>query len=356
LGDVGITVLDPSGNLIASSGTLRAYYAYDPPTTVSTIMPATPGFNRLGGTIQINGVNFKSAGGKGGSPSVNLNLGGDSPGSIGFDVNTTSGNQISGNVERADPNLKCCQKVGQSPCYFVTVRNPGGKAQDAVSSNAAVYILLPGPPPSNMSLNGNPPYSTVGPSLGGTPVDIQGDDMDFTRKVSIGGVTAIITAKSESDVYILTPLHVASMMAAPVVVFDVDGAAPNGTQITGAGFLYKIVVPVPVPGTLYCFVGPGEDVVVATAATCPISNCGTLPCFTPQPEVTTPGNIPNAVLQLIPTGAVVRHTDVFCVNKSCIVGSSTGSFTSCWNVANSQQMNPSSGTETTFCETISCNF
>jgi hypothetical protein len=354
LGDVGITVLDPSGNLIASSGTLRAYYAYDPPSAVTTITPAT-GNPRLGGTIQINGANFKSAGGKGGSPSVNLNLGPDSSGSIGFDVNTTSINSISGNVERADASFKCCQKLGQSPCYFVTVRNPGGKAQDAVSTNAAVYILQPGPPPSNMSLN--PAFPTGGPSYGGTKMDIQGDNMDFTRKVSIGGVTALMTSTpTQTDVNIVTPPHVASMMAAPVVVFDIDGAAPNGTQVNGAGFLYKIVVPVPVPGTLYCFVGPGEDVVVATAATCPISNCGTLPCFTPQPEVTTPGNIPNAVLQLIPTGAVVRHTDVFCVNKSCLVGSSTGNFTSCWNVANSQQMNPSSGTETTFCETISCTF
>jgi len=72
------------------------------------------------------------------------------------------------------------------------VQNPGGKAQTAVSTkaavstNAVVYILLPGPPPSNMTLNLNLPYSPVGPSLGETPVDIQGQAMDFTKKVSSG--------------------------------------------------------------------------------------------------------------------------------------------------------------------------
>ncbi|MGH9830106.1 MAG: IPT/TIG domain-containing protein, partial [Blastocatellia bacterium] len=229
------------------------------------------------------------------------------------------------------------------------VRNPGGKPKDAAHSLAPVYTLLPGPPPSSLSLNSL--FATSGPSLGGSTVDIQGTNMDFTKKVSIGGTRAVIISISQGDVKFVTPAHVAG--AAQIVDFDVDGAAPNGTMVPGGAFQYNVSVPVRFPTTGYVIVGPGEDVIIVPGSVG--IERGVNSCVAVQAEVKTVAGIPPGLGQFVPTGAVLRLTDAFCVLTGCPTPFASGAFTVTWDVANSKQMAPiPAGAQTAINEVLNC--
>ncbi len=208
IGDAAVLVFADGGNTKISKKTLcddtgcSAYYAFDmpsPPTSVSNML----GFDRRGGNLTITAVgggfrsfqssvnpNFRV------NPRVNLD-------SIGFDVNTvTEGtpSTINGNVLRADANIKSCPIVGQSPCKFIHVRNPGGRARDAAHSGVALYNLMAGPPPSPASLDTN-----SGNSTGGTQIKIDGDDLDFVDRITFNGKPGTITSQTKTRIRVVAP-------------------------------------------------------------------------------------------------------------------------------------------------------
>ncbi|MCI0489969.1 MAG: IPT/TIG domain-containing protein [Blastocatellia bacterium] len=233
-----------------------AYYSFDPPSPPTSI--SAPGFNRLGGNLTITAAGggfrrFEST--ETGVPPVNQSI---SIGRIGFAVNTvTMGapSTINGNVRRADASIRSCVIEGEVPCKRIFVTNPGGRRQDEVRSMVPLYNLLPGPPPIPQSR-----FPDNGFSIGGTVITISGENLDFTDNVTIGGTDAPIITKTRTLITVATLPHVAG--AANIILFDIDNAAPGGTQVPGGAFLYMLTKPteLPIPNLKIFIVGPGEGI------------------------------------------------------------------------------------------------
>ncbi|HSB11409.1 MAG TPA: Ig-like domain-containing protein, partial [Blastocatellia bacterium] len=137
IGDAAVLVFADGGNTKISKKTLcddtgcSAYYAFDPPTPPTSV--SAPGaFNRTGGNLTITAAQggfrrFDSTipGAPPILPKVNLD-------GIGFEVNIVTAGvpaTINGNVQRAPKEIPSCAVEGQTPCKFVHVRNPGGRAR-----------------------------------------------------------------------------------------------------------------------------------------------------------------------------------------------------------------------------------
>ena len=235
----------------------RAYYAFDPPSPVTSLQAinavGTPdGHNRLGGLVNINGSGFKTF--RSEKPKVEI-------GELTFTTNAVneSGTQITGLVRRADKTQRSCQIVGQTPCKRIRVLNPGGRPGDRSDFSIPLYNLKAGPPPVPQSR-----FPDNGFSIGGTNVTISGENLDFVDNVTIGGTNAPIVSQSPTKLVVVTPPHSAGAGNA-ILLFDIDNAAPGGTAVPGGGFRYD---PTPIGripggggiGDIYV-VGPGEAVV-----------------------------------------------------------------------------------------------
>lgn len=269
IGDAAIKVFADNGNTKISKKTLcddtgcSAYYAFDPPSPPTS---APGAFNRSGGplTITAAGGGFKRFDSSiPGAPPVlpRVNLDG-----IGFDVNVVTTTTITGNVQRAGPEFSACVRcgVGQQPCKFIHVRNPGGRATDTAHSVVALYNLLPGPAPIPESRSPDSGFS-----IGTTPITINGPEtggnLDFVNRVSVGGTDALIINQSQTTIRCVTRAHTASPASSnPIFLFDVDCAAPGGTAVPGGGFRID-PSPVTAFGTVYV-VGPGESVDVLSGS------------------------------------------------------------------------------------------
>src|SRR6185295_19105779 len=294
VGDAEVLVFADSGTTKVSKKTLcddtgcSAYYAFDP-ASPPTSVGAPGGFNRAGGTLTINGGGFRRfdstlPGAAPVLPRVNLD-------SIGFDVTLVTNSTINGNVQRAGPEFQACVRcgVGQQPCKFIHVRNPGGRAKDTAHSLGALYTLLPGPAPIPQSR-----FPDNGPSIGGTPVTIKGENLDFVDNVTIGGTNALIVSKTGSTIVITSPPHGASPGSQnPITLFDIDCAAPGGTAVSGGGFTYQLTPVTPIPGTNIYIVGPGEGVGLAAGPTKSASiNCISQLSLTLSPVAPPPQTLP----------------------------------------------------------------
>ncbi len=244
IGDAQVIVFQ-DGAKISKDNTGAAYYAYDPPGPATAVSP--DGYNRLGGIVTITGTGYRTFGAI--KPEIVVE-------DLSFTINTVNSTQVNGLVLRAPKKAKSCQIVGQNPCKRITVRNPGGRDSDRVTSNIPLYNLKPGPAPV--------PESRVpdfGFSIGGTPITIRGDNLDFADNVTVGGTDAPIVARSEHTLEILTLPHTAGANNS-IIVFDVDDTAPGGTTVPGGSFRYD---PTPVtelglPNKGTYIVGPGEGV------------------------------------------------------------------------------------------------
>jgi hypothetical protein len=286
-----------------------AYYSFDPPTPTTSI--SVPGFNRLGGNLTITAAGggirqFQPSDHT--LPNVNPKV---DLGPIDFEVNfvnpSTPGtpSTINGNVQRAGPDVRSCQSQGQAPCYSIRVTNPGGRKIDRVQSNVPLYTLLPGPPPSP---HGRHPDN--GQSIGGTIVTIVGENMDFTDSVSVGGNIDLLPliSKSKSEVMLATLPHVAGPTG--ITVFDIDGAAPNGTAVPNGNFTYTIS-PVTLILGVYV-VGPNEGI----EREGPITVSTGLSCLT---NVTLDiEQVPPPLRSLTGVVAVLANGSYNCANGSCV--------------------------------------
>ncbi|MGH9762376.1 MAG: hypothetical protein ACREAC_16250, partial [Blastocatellia bacterium] len=67
-----------------------------------------------------------------------------------------------------------------------------------------------------------------------------------------------------------------------------------------------------------------------------------------------PLGIPPGIAQSIPTGAVFRQTDVFCVFNGCPANTDSGQLAVGWSVVNSRQMNPTPADEAAFSDSLDC--
>lgn len=214
-------------------------------------------------------------------PKVNLD-------GIGFDVNTVANTTIMGNVQRAGPEISACVKcgVGQQPCKFINVRNPGGRARDTVTSFVALYTLLGGPPPSPQSR-----FPDNGFSIGGTVITIKGENLDLVDNVTVGGTDAPIISKTDKTLLVSTLPHIAGAVA--ITLFDVDCAAPAGTAVPNGNFTYLLTPVTAIPNTRIFIVGPGEGVdLVDPPNNSPSINCiseltMTLKSVAPPPSAQT---------------------------------------------------------------------
>jgi hypothetical protein len=162
---------------------------------------------------------------------------------------------INGNVQRAGPEFQACVRcgVGQQPCKFIHVRNPGGRAKDTAHSVVALYTLLPGPAPSPQSR-----FPDSGFSIGGTVITIKGENLDFVDNVTVGGTNATIITKTDKTILVSTLPHAAG--SAAITLFDIDCAAPGGTIVPNGNFTYALTPVTPIPNTRIFIVGPQEGV------------------------------------------------------------------------------------------------
>jgi hypothetical protein len=107
-----------------------------------------------------------------------------------------------------------------------------------------------------------------GPSIGETEITIRGENLDFVDNVTVGGTDAPIISKSNNTLIVLTLPHVAGA-GNPIILFDIDNAAPGGTTIPGGAFRYDLtkVKELPVGNSKFYLVGPGEGVELQGALT-----------------------------------------------------------------------------------------
>jgi hypothetical protein len=148
--------------------------------------------------------------------------------------------------------------VGQVPCKFITVRNPGHRNADKRVSGIRLYNLKAGPPPVPQSR-----FPDFGPSIGTTGVVIRGANMDFTESVTFGGSPSLLTIDSERRVTAIAPPHLAGTVN--IVINDLDLV---GTTVPGS-YVYRPTKPTRVSPVLpfddSYIVGPGEAVIDAGA-------------------------------------------------------------------------------------------
>jgi hypothetical protein len=259
IGDAKIEVRTLDGTKISKKSLCdetgcSAYYSFDPPSPTTSI--STPGFNRLGGNLTITaaGGGFRVFRPSDQShPIVNPDV---SIAEIDFEVNlVTEGvpSTINGNVKRAGAEIESCAVEGVSPCKKITVKNPGGRNQDKVKSVVALYNLLPGPAPIPETR-----FPDNGPSRGGTQITIRGQNLDYTRRVTIGGSPVpLVLNHTRNTLVVLSPPHIAGPSNA-IRLFDIDNAAPGGTQVPGGDFRYDPTKVTEIMGVY--IVGPGEEV------------------------------------------------------------------------------------------------
>ena len=233
-----------------------AYYAFEMPSPPTSLSNAA--FNRSGGNTTIIAVGggfreFLPSDPTASRVPPRVNFDG-----LGFEVSVVTPTTINGNVQKAGPEFPACVTcgVGQQPCRFINVRNPGGRARDTGHSTARLYTLLAGPAPFPQSR-----FPDSGFSIGGTVVTIKGENLDFVDNVTIGGTDAPIISKTDKTLVVSTLPHIASPGSQnPITLFDIDCAAPSGTVISGGGFTYQVTPVTPIPGTNVFIVGPGEGI------------------------------------------------------------------------------------------------
>jgi hypothetical protein len=232
-----------------------AYYSFDPPSPATSL--SVPGFNRLGGNLTITAAGggfrrFQS------SVTQNVVLPNVNIGDIDFEVNlVTEGapSTINGNVLRAGSEIDSCAIQGQSPCMKIIVKNPGGRVQDKVRSVVDLYTLMPGPPPIPETR-----FPDNGPSIGGTQITIRGQNLDFARRVTIGGSpVALVLNHTRNTIVVVSAPHVAGS-GNDIRLFDIDNAVPGGTVVPGGDFRYDLTRVMRVGTTAVFFVGPGEGI------------------------------------------------------------------------------------------------
>jgi hypothetical protein len=252
----GIKVSKKKSTLCDDDGTnCSAYYSFDPPSPATSL--SVPGFNRLGGNLTITAAGggfrrFQS------SVTQNVVLPNVNIGDIDFDVNlVTEGtpSSINGNVKRAGADIRCCANRGEEPCLDVIVKNPGGRRDDKVRSLVPLYNLMCGPPPIPETR-----FPDNGPSIGGTQITIRGQNLDFARRVTIGGSpVALVLNHTRNTIVVVSAPHVAGS-GNDIRLFDIDNAAPGGTVVPGGGFRYDLTRVMQVGTTAIFFVGPGEGI------------------------------------------------------------------------------------------------
>jgi hypothetical protein len=263
IGDARVEVLIEDGTQISKKSLCKkngkdcsVYYSFDPPSPPTSL--SVPGFNRLGGNLTITAAGggvrmFQSS--IPGRPLVNPNV---NIGDIDFEVNmVTEGapSTINGNVLRAGSEIDSCTIQGQSPCMKITVKNPGGRVQDKVRSVVDLYTLMPGPPPIPETR-----FPDNGPSIGGTQITIRGQNLDFARRVTIGGSpVALVLNHTRNTIVVVSAPHVAGS-GNDIRLFDIDNAAPGGTVVPGGDFRYDLTRVMRVGTTAVFFVGPGEGI------------------------------------------------------------------------------------------------
>lgn len=185
IGDVGVQVRTTDGKKISKKTVCdegpSPYYAFDPPSPPTSIMPSA--LNRAGGDATITGNGFRLFPTE--EPHVNI-------GPIDFKVDAVTSATIAGKVKKAPREAGAC--ASQAPCYFITVKNPGGKNRDKVTSLAPLFTLLPGPAPIPTGLS-----PTAAPSDGGTMVTVRGTNLFVVNEVTIGGVTAPIVGRGSDS-------------------------------------------------------------------------------------------------------------------------------------------------------------
>jgi hypothetical protein len=214
IGDVGVQVRSTDGKKISKKTVCEAgpspYYAFDPPSPPTAITPSAS--NRDGGDATVTGAGFRVFPTE--EPGVNI-------GPIDFKVESVNPTTIGGKIKNAPRDAAACQTA--APCYFITVKNPGGKNRDKVTSAAPLFTLQPGPAPIPTGLS-----PTAAPTSGGTMVTIRGVNFFVVNEVTIGGVTAPIVGRGSDSatlsdtLTIEVPPAVCPPGAKVVNVIDVD--------------------------------------------------------------------------------------------------------------------------------------
>lgn len=302
VGDAQIVVLE-NGTKISKDKTGEAYYAFNAPTPPTSSSP--DGFNRLGGILTINGSGFKTFNDI--KPDVNIE-------GLGYVINTVSSTQLTGLVQRAPAHLEACG-LGNAPCKYITVRNPGGRNADKVKSTIPLYNLKPGPAPVPQGR-----FPDNGYSIGGTLITINGQNFDIVENVYIGGIYAPIIQLTSGRMEVLTPPHSAGMNNA-IILFDKDNAAPGGTMVPGGGFRYDLTPPTnaQVPGITVFIVGPGEGIEVDPDS---ISNTSSINCISnieiTLTSIAAPPNVQTGVQPFLVEGS---YNYCGCTQSNSITGS-----------------------------------
>ncbi|MEW6212264.1 MAG: IPT/TIG domain-containing protein [Acidobacteriota bacterium] len=261
LGDARVEVLTEDGTQISKKSLCKkngkdcsAYYSFDPPAPATSL--SVPGFNRLGGNLTITAAGggyrvFRPSDQS--KPHVNPNV---NIGDIDFEVNTvTEGtpSSINGNVKRAGPEIQSCVVQGKSPCMKITVKNPGGRMQDKVRSVVDLYTLMPGPPPTPETR-----FPDNGPSIGGTQITIRGQNLDFAKRVTIGGSpVALVLNHTRNTIVVVSAPHVAGP-GNDIRLFDIDNQ--GSTVVPSGDFRYDLTRVMRFGTTAIFFVGPGEGI------------------------------------------------------------------------------------------------
>jgi hypothetical protein len=278
IGDVGVQVRTTEGKKVSKKTVCdegpSPYYAFDPPSPPTGITPSA--MNRDGGNATITGSGFRVFLTE--EPDVNV-------GTTGFRVDAVTSTTIVGKLKNIDREMAACPD--SAPCYFIEVRNPGGKNRDWVTSAFPLFTLQPGPAPIPTGLS-----PTAAPSRGGTMVTIRGTNFFVVNEVTIGGVQAPIVARGSdpstlSDTLTIeVPPGVCPPGGKVVNVIDVDKQfirqAPatftiTPTDVSSVTPVLTITVEagslIPGAAALPVSVGPCESITVTPTS----SNFGTAP-------------------------------------------------------------------------------
>jgi hypothetical protein len=183
--DCTVLVFDSSNhkiskdNLTTANADGGAYYAFDPPGNATAVSPSSHDRSKVN-PLTITGTGYQEftpASGPRVEPAVFV-------GANGLGVTTVTPSQITGTLSRNESGEKSCA-TGVA-CKGITVGNPGHRQADLVFTDS-LYELQPGPAPVITSITPN-----HGPSTGGTEVTIQGDNLDFVKQVTLGGLPLAI--------------------------------------------------------------------------------------------------------------------------------------------------------------------
>jgi hypothetical protein len=184
--DCTVLVFDSSGHKISKDLLATAnpdggaYYAFDPPGNATAVSPSSHDRSKVN-PLTIAGAGYQQFTPTTGPPVLPaVFVGANGLGGI---TNVTP-SQITGTLFRNDTGEKSCPT--NVACKGVSVGNPGHRQADVVTT-AGLYELQPGPAPIITSITPN-----HGPSTGGTEVTIEGDNLDFVRQVTLGGLPLAI--------------------------------------------------------------------------------------------------------------------------------------------------------------------